>query len=774
MSLERTLRWVLVVVAILGLAAGIVAQVVDRSRLAHLAWTLATIPVVFALAVSIVRDLLSGRFGVDAIALLSMIAALLLGESLAGVVVALMYAGGTVLEDLAVFRAEQDLRVLVDRAPRAAHRHIDGSIEDVPVVAVAVGDRLLVRAGEVIPVDGIVDTDGAIIDESALTGEPIPVARQRGAAIFSGTLNAGDTFQMTASSIAGESAYAGIIRLVTAAQTAKAPFIRLADRYALVFLPITVAMAGFAWWISDDLIRSLAVLVAATPCPLILAAPVAFIAGVAQAARHGVLIKGGGPLEMMARVHTVLFDKTGTLTVGGARLISIEVAPGVRAEEVLSLGASLEQASHHVLARAIVQAAKDRGLALTMPRDVSESMGTGLRGAVGGSRVAAGSRDMIWAHRDVPPWALRAARRASWRSALVVFVAVDEQPLGALLLADELRPETPRAIRMLRAAGAARIIMLTGDHAAGAEIIGAGLDLDSVLAHRAPADKVDAVRTERQIHPTIMVGDGINDAPALAAADVGIAMGAAGASASSEAAAVVILANRLDRVSEAIIIAQRARGIASQSIVVGMGLSVLAMLAATAGWLAPVPAAILQEVIDVTVIVNALRALKPARGRHRLTMPDTVAAALHHDHVALRRDLDRLRAIADAMDDAALENTPALVMEANAIVQGQVVEHERDDEGNVYPRLAKLLADSPGLSAMSRAHREILHLARLLARIVEDRPAEKVDQYWVREAQRVIESIEALVSVHTAQEEDIYESITAGQEPMTGSESRPA
>lgn len=761
MSPERTLRWLLVVVAILGLAAGIVAQVLDQPRLADLAWTFATIPVVLALAVSIVRDLLSGRLGVDAIALLSMAAALLLGESLAGAVVALMYAGGNVLEDLAVFRAEQDLRLLVDRAPRVAHRHIDGSIEDVPVVAVAVGDRLLVRAGEVIPVDGIVDAGGATIDESALTGEPIPVAKQRGAAIFSGTLNAGDTFQMTASSIAGDSAYAGILRLVTAAQTAKAPFIRLADRYALVFLPITVAMAGFAWWISDDIIRSLAVLVAATPCPLILAAPVAFIAGVAQAARYGILIKGGGPLEMMARVHTVLLDKTGTLTVGGARLISIEVAPGARAEEVLSLGASLEQASHHVLARAVVQAARDRGLALTMPREVNESMGTGLRGVIGGRRVAAGSRDMIWAHRDVPPWALRAARRASWRSALVVFVTVDEQPIGALLLADELRPETPRAIRMLRAAGAARILMLTGDHAAAAEIIGAGLDLDSVLADRAPADKVDAVRTERQINPTIMVGDGINDAPALAAADVGIAMGAAGASASSEAAPVVILANRLDRVSEAITIAQRARSIAVQSIVVGMGLSVAAMLAATAGWLAPVPAAILQEVIDVTVIVNALRALKPARRRRRLTMPATVVAALHHDHVALRRGLDRLKAIADAMDDAALESTPALVMEANAIVQGQVVEHERDDEGDVYPKLSKLLADSSGLSAMSRAHREILHLARLLARIVEDRTVEKVDHYWVREAQRVIESIEALVSVHTAQEEDIYEAVTA-------------
>ena len=762
MPLERALRWSLVAIAVIGLTGGILAWAADQPRLAHLAWTLATIPVLLGLAASIVRDFLSGRVGVDAIALLSMATALLLGQSLAGAVIALMYSGGNVLEDLAVFRAEHDLRSLVDRAPRVAHRHVDGGIEDVPVASIAVGDKLLVRAGEVIPVDGIVDVDGATIDESALTGEPVPVARPRGSAIFSGTLNVGDTFEMTASSIAGQSTYAGIVRLVTAAQTAKAPFVRLADRYALAFLPITVVMASVAWLISGDLIRSLAVLVAATPCPLILAAPVAFIAGVAQAAGRGILVKGGGPLEAMARAHTVLFDKTGTLTVGGARLLSIEVAPGAQAEEVLSLSASLEQASHHVLARAVVQAAIDRGLPLKMPNKVSESMGIGLRGVVAGRRVAAGSRDMIWGHREAPPWALRAVRRAAWRSALIVFVAADEQPIGAILLADELRRETPHAIRILRAAGVARIIMLTGDRPAAAEIIGAALDLDSVLADRTPADKVDAVRTEQQINPTIMVGDGINDAPALAVADVGIAMGAGGASVSSEAAQVVILANRLDRVGEAVVIAQRSRRIAVQSIVVGMALSGLAMVAATVGWLAPVPAAIFQEVIDVTVIVNALRALKPARRRDRRLMPAKTGAALHRDHVVLRRSLDRLRAITDALDDAALENTPPLIKEANSIVQTQIVEHERDDEGNVYPKLAKLLADGHGLSAMSRAHREILHLARLLGRIVEDLPVEKVDHYLVRDAQRVIEAIEALVDVHTAQEEDIYDAVAAG------------
>src|SRR6516162_1184162 len=446
MPLERILRWSLVTIAIVGLAAGIGTYLVGQASLSYLFWTLATAPVIVGLAVSIVRDFLAGRLGVDAIALLSMTAALALGEPLAGAVIALMYSGGNVLEEIAVSRAEHDLPSLVDRAPRVAHRRVDDGGEDVPVGVVAVGDRLLVRAGEVIPVDGIVGSDVATIDESALTGEPIPVVRHRGTAIYSGSLNAGETFEMTASSVAGESTYTGIVRLVTAAQTAKAPFVRLADRYALVFLPFALAVAVLAWLISGDFIRSLAVLVAATPCPLILAAPVAFISGVAQAARRGILIKGGAPLEALAHAHTVLFDKTGTLTIGGARLVAIEAAPGHSADQILQIAGSLEQASHHVVAAAIVEAATARGLKLAVPSNAHETMGSGLEGVVDGQIVRVGSHQMVCGSRKPEPWAVRALRRAAWRSALSIFVALDGRVIGVILLADELRRETPRAV----------------------------------------------------------------------------------------------------------------------------------------------------------------------------------------------------------------------------------------------------------------------------------------------------------------------------------------
>jgi heavy metal translocating P-type ATPase len=754
---ERITRRALIAIAFAGLIFGALAWANGNSDLANWCWATGTLPVVTVLFFSMLRDFLAGRFGVDSIALVSMAAALVLGQNLAGIIIAIMYAGGNVLEDFAIARAERDLRSLIDRAPRVAHRRDGSTIEDVPIDQVAIGDTILVRGGEIVPVDGVVLSPSAIIDEAALTGEPIPVSRQVGELARSGSLNAGDSFEIRASTIASESTYAGIVRMVSAAQTAKSPFIRMADRYALLLLPITLAIAAGAWFFSNDPVRALAVLVAATPCPLILAAPVAFIAGVAQAAKRGILVKGSGPLEALAHTHTVIFDKTGTLTIGGARLVAVEAAPGHSADEILRIAGSLEQASHHVVAAAIINAATVRGLKLAIPSNAHETMGSGLEGVIDGRTVRVGSHQMVCGSHKPEGWALRALRRAAWRSALSVFVAVEGQLIGVILLADELRRETARAVQSLRTAGVSRIIMVTGDRTDAAETIGAALDLDAVLAEREPADKVDAVTTEQRQSPTAMVGDGINDAPALAAASVGIAMGARGASASSEAADVVILVDRLDRVAEAFSIALRTRDIALQSILAGMALSGVAMGFAAVGLLPPIAGALTQEVIDVAVIVNALRALTSGHKLGHRKMPAEAAMALRQDHERMEITLDRLREIADALDTAEGPSAVTLILEADDIVSRQIVEHEREDERAVYPRVSKFLADRHGLGAMSRAHREIIHMARLLRRLADGLTASDVDHYLIRDAQRVIEAIEALVRLHNVQEEDIYE-----------------
>ena len=753
----RIVRRALIAIALAGLVVGALAWANGNSDLANWCWATGTLPVVTVLFFSMLRDFLAGRFGVDSMAFISMAAALLLGQNLAGIIIAIMYAGGNVLEDFAIARAERDLRSLIDRAPRLAHRRVGSTIEDVPIDQVAVGDNILVRGGEIVPVDGVILSHSATMDEAALTGEPIPVSRQVGELARSGSLNAGDSFEIRASTIASESTYAGIVRMVSAAQTAKSPFIRMADRYALLLLPITLAIAAGAWVFSNDPVRALAVMVAATPCPLILAAPVAFIAGVAQAARRGILIKGGGPLEALAHTRTVVFDKTGTLTIGGARLVAIEAAPGHSADEILQIAASLEQASHHVVAAAIVDAATARGLKLAIPAKAHETMGSGLEGVIDGRAVRVGSHQMVCGSHKPEAWALRVLRRAAWRSALSVFVAVEGQLIGVILLADELRRDTPRAVQSLRTAGVSRIVMVTGDRADAAETIGAALDLDAVLAEREPADKVDAVTTEQRQSPTAMVGDGINDAPALAAANVGIAMGARGASASSEAADVVILVDRLDRVAEAFSIALRTRGIALQSILAGMTLSGVAMGFAAVGLLPPIAGALTQEVIDVAVILNALRALTSSHKLGHRKMPADAAVTLRQDHERMEMALDRLREIADGLDTAEGQSAVTLILEADDIVSRQIVEHEREDERAVYPRVSKFLADRHGLGAMSRAHREIIHKARLLGRLADGLTAPDADHYLIRDAQRVIEAIEALVRLHNVQEEDIYE-----------------
>lgn len=596
------------VVAIAGLAIGLVLHFAGLSDAARWVWTAGVAPVLAALVVEILSSLRRGEFGLDIVAALSMSAALVFGETLAAAVVAVMYSGGTFLESFAEGRARREMRALLSRVPRTATRYRNGGLEDVPLDGVAPGDLLLVSRGDIAPVDGVVEAERALVDQSALTGESMPVRLARGQEVMSGSTNAGEAFDLRASRRAAESTYAGIVRLVEEAQRSKAPMSRLADRWSLLFLIVTVALATAAWWFTDDPIRAVAVLVVATPCPLILAVPVALIAGLSRAAHYGVLIKGAKPLEGLARVRTLILDKTGTLTDGRPQIVSVDTHSDFSADQTLRFAAALDQASKHPVAQAIVAAARQRDMALPLPTEVTEAPGEGVEGKVEGHAVLVGGTDFVARRLAGPP----IDHPSVAAGAAVVAVAVDGRLAGHLVMADALREGTETFLKELRRLGVARILLATGDRRAVAESVAGGLGLDGLRADLTPDQKVLLVLTERKNGPVLMVGDGVNDAPALAAADIGVAMGARGAAASAEAADVVLLVDHLDHLLPGVEIAQRSRRIALQSVMAGIGMSVAGMIAAAFGYLAPVEGALLQEAIDVAVILNALRALRIA------------------------------------------------------------------------------------------------------------------------------------------------------------------
>lgn len=597
----------LLAAALGGLSAGILLYLVGGRGSADFVWGFATLPVLFSLLVQIVTSLRRGDAGLDIIAALSMSAALAFGEPLAANVVALMYASGQFLENYAERRAKQEMTALLGRVARTAMKHASDGLREVAIETIVPGDRLLIRQGEVLPVDGTIASDSALIDTSALTGESLPVTIGQNGEALSGTTAVGSSFDLVALRPAADSAYAGIVRLVEAAQASKAPSVRLADRYALWFLAFTLLLAGGAWIWTGDSIRALAVLVVATPCPLILAVPVAIIAGISRAAKLGVLVKGGDALEALGRARVAILDKTGTLTHGRAELCDIWVAPGFEANEVLRLAASLDQASTHVMAAALIDTAHARELRLSTPTEIQETAGSGLVGTIDGKTVAVGGSTFA---RGRIRQGERIAKPVFPGSAATIDVVVDGALAGVLVLSDPLRDDAETVIQRLRKAGIDRIILATGDRAAVARPLVAQLKIDDLKADLSPQDKVDVVMAARAIGPVMMVGDGVNDAPALAVADVGVAMGARGAAASSESADVVLLVDRLDRLADAIGIAHRSRQIALQSVVAGLGLSIIAMVFAALGYLQPLQGALLQEAIDVAVILNALRALR--------------------------------------------------------------------------------------------------------------------------------------------------------------------
>jgi heavy metal translocating P-type ATPase len=598
-------------VALSGIVVGGLLALLVGAAAADAVWAATVAFMLVPLTWSVARSLRRGDVGVDVIALLAMAGALALGEYLAGAVIALMLAGGNALEAFASGRARRELTALIERAPRTAHRRTQDGWEEIPVEAVQVGEVLLVRAGAVVPTDGVIVSERAVLDESSLTGESLPATYAHGHAVRSGTANAGDPFELRAAQRADDSAYAALVRLVREAEGRRAPFARMADRYAVFFLPLTLAIAGGAWAISGDAVRALAVLVVATPCPLILAAPIAFVAGLSRAAHIGVIVKGGIAIERLGDARTVLLDKTGTLTLGVPTIERVIVLDRIAREELVRLAASLDQLSSHVLAAAIVRQAGQETIALARPEQARETPGQGIEGVVDGRRVLVGSAAWLAEH-GIDTDDGEALPAPSDGNAMVL-VGVDERLAGVFVMGDHVRPDAHELIRRLHAAGVGHIAMLSGDREEVAQAVGRQLGLDHVYAEQSPEDKLDVVRHMQgnpRYSPVVMVGDGINDAPALATADVGIAMSNAAATVSSETADAVITVDRIDRVADAIVIGRRTVRIARQSVVSGIGLSMCGMALAAAGWLVPVAGAIFQEAIDVAVILNALRALR--------------------------------------------------------------------------------------------------------------------------------------------------------------------
>lgn len=691
---------------------------------------------------------------VDVIAVLALAGSLIVGEPFAGAVITVMLASGQLLEARASARARRELGLLVSRVPRTARLRVDAGLREVPVDTVVPGDFVVVGTGEVLPVDGRL-VNAATLDESALTGEALPVERAVGDEVRSGVVNAGPPIELVATTPAADSTYAHVVRLVEQAEAQSAPFVRAADRVAVVFVPLTLLLAGAAWLVSGDPVRAVAVLVVATPCPLLLAAPIAVMSGLSRAARIGVVVKGGGALERLARGRVILFDKTGTLTRGQPSLAAtITGGPWAgRGPELLRLAASLDQVSPHVLASALVGAAAQRGVELSAPVRVVEEHGHGLRGHVLGHEVRVGKASWV-AEGHAPAWVAQARRRADLDSSLVVFAGVDGRHAGAFLFADPIRPDAPRMIRALRDVGIRRVVLVTGDRADVAEAVGRIVGVDTVLADCDPADKLAAITSEAALAPTIMVGDGVNDAPALAAAGVGVALAARGATASSEAADVVLTVDRVDALAGAVLIARRSRSIATQAVVVGMGLSLAAMLAAAAGLLPPAVGAVLQEVIDLLAIAIALRAVLPARS-HAVALPSADLAAarqLRIEHDAVLDVVERCRAVADALSETSARLGPVRALSAQ--LDAELLPHERADEAVLVPLVARALGGAHATAALTRTHAEIEHQAGRLRRMLEELDDTTVETTDVIELRRLIYGLYAILRLHNAQEEE--------------------
>ncbi|MFD9126610.1 heavy metal translocating P-type ATPase [Kitasatospora sp. NPDC059571] len=749
----------LLVVTAVTLAAGGVAWLSGAPEVADAWWAAGTAAAIVPSLAWVIAALRSHRAGVDLIAVLALAGTLATGEYLAGALIALMLATGRWLDSAAERRASHDLRHLLEHAPRSARRRSGGQVLTVPLAEVRVGDLLVVGPGEVVPVDGRIEDAAAVLDESVLSGESAQLERSVGEPVRSGCVNAGGAFGLRATATEQDSTYAEIVRLARQAGAESAPVVRLADRYAAWFLPLSLAVAGLAWLVSGSAVRAVAVLVVATPCPLLLAAPVAIVSGLSRAAREGVVVRDGAALETLGRARTMVLDKTGTLTTGRPRVIDVVAAPGRTPADVLALAASVDRFSPHVLAEAIVNEARIRGLALTPVRDVSEEPGRGATARTASGTAGVGRHD----GSPLPGWAGAADNRAALDGAAVAWVTLNGTLIGAVLLRDPLRHDAPRTLRRLREAGIDRLLMLTGDRTEPAAEVAAVLGLDGVRARQSPADKVAAVRAERGNAVTVMVGDGVNDAPALAAADVGVAMGARGSSASSEAADVVLTTDRVGRLADAAVIAVRARRIAVQSALGGMAMSLAAMLAAAFGLLPPAAGALLQEGIDVAVILNALRALRPDRAAQPVVEPATeqLLRRFAAEHDDLRDVVEAVREAADRLTDAPGPQALETVRTVDGLLARRLLPHELDEEQQLYPALAAALGGPEATATMSRAHSEIHRLARRIdthLRIADTNDG-RLRPEQIDDLRACLYGLHSVLRLHFAQEEESYFSL---------------
>lgn len=569
-------------------------------------WLASAVVGVFILVtcVGMVRDILRGHWGLDILAVVAMASTLLVGEYLAALIVMLMLSGGEALEDAAAHRAQSDLDALLNHAPRSAHvLGDDDVVREVPLADVSPGDTLLVRPSEVVPVDGRL-LDAGEFDLSSLTGESLPVAQAAGSEVPSGAVNGPVAVRLLAVRDDASSQFQQIVALVRRAQEAKAPMVRLADRFALPFTALSLAIAAVAWIVSGEPVRFAQVLVLATPCPLLIAAPVAFLAGLSRCSRAGIVVKDGGVLERLGGLRSAAFDKTGTLTMGRPELVELRPAAGVSEEELLSLAASAEQYSSHVLAQGIIEAASEAGLSLVPAQHAEEQATNGVLARLGGRSVAVGKPSWIASLTG----GLERTELVSGQAA--AYVAIDGVYAGVLVLADAPRPEASAVTGWLRSHGVGRQVILTGDVAATAAPVAAAVGITEIHAELRPGDKV-SLAGELTPRPLLMVGDGVNDAPVLAVADVGVAMGARGATAAGDAADAVILRDSLEPLAAAVNVGRHTVRVALTAIWIGVVLSVVLMLVAATGVIPAVAGALTQELVDIAAILYALRALRP-------------------------------------------------------------------------------------------------------------------------------------------------------------------